>query len=131
MSDRITVDRGCTLFWHHGSWWVDLTQDGTRTRRNLGTTDKHRALTLARELASDIPARRWNVAAASQLTIDSAFEKYRASIQYANLAEHTKENTDRTPDALKKWLVEKGLLQLDRVQRSPMDQNTAGRCATW
>ncbi len=121
-SDRIPVDRGTTVYRRGRQYWVDFHQDGKRTRRKLGTSDKRRALILARELASEIACKLWNIAAASELTIDTAFEKYRASTQWTNLAKHTKENDVRTLAALKKWLVERKLLQLDRVQRSHMDQ---------
>jgi integrase len=129
MSDRITVDRGCTLFWHHGSWWVDLSQDGTRTRRNLGTTDKHRALTIAREIAADILARRWNVAAASELTIETALAKYRASLEYSELAPGTKENTDRALNRFAAWLSDQRLVALERMTREHVE-NYARHCET-
>src|SRR5262245_61192392 len=112
MSDRITVDRGVTIRLHHGSWWIDINQEGKRTRRNLGTKDKHRALTLSREIAADILARRWNVAAASALTVESALAKYRASPEYSELAPGTKENTDRALNRLATWLSEKHLVAL-------------------
>ena len=121
MSDRIPVDRGITLRLHHGSWWIDINQEGKRTRRNLGTTDKHRALTLAREIASDILARRWNVAAASELTVETALAKYRASLEYAELAPGTKENTDRALDRFRSWLADRRLVALERLTREHVE----------
>jgi len=121
MSDRITVDRGISLWLHHGSWWLDVCQEGKRTRRNLGTKDKHRALTLAREIAADILARRWNIAAASALTIETALAKYRASLEYAELASGTKENTDRALDRFRSWLFDRRLVALERINREHVE----------
>jgi site-specific recombinase XerD len=121
MSDRIAVDRGCTLFRHHGSWWVDLSQDGARVRRNLGTRDKQRALTLAREIASDVLARRWNIAAASNLTFETALAKYQASLEYAELSPGTRKNTDRTLDRFAAWLSERGRVTLERLTREHIE----------
>ncbi len=120
-SERIPIDRGVVAYRHGATWWLDIHQNGRRVRRNLGTADKRRAMVIAREVASEIAARLWNVAAASELTVASAVEKYRASIAWSNLSRGTQSNTERTLCAFEKCLAGQGLLRLDRIQRSHLE----------
>jgi len=85
MSVRIRVDRGVILYRHGQSWWLDIHQDGRRIRKSLSTSHQGNALKAARELASGIVSRRWNVAAAQNLTVETALTKYRESVNWSNL----------------------------------------------
>jgi integrase len=51
---RIPVDRGVHIYRRNGSlvWWLDLVRDGFRKQYSLRTTDKVKALSIAREKAS-------------------------------------------------------------------------------
>ncbi len=121
MSKRIPVDRGVCIYKHGALWWLDCHQGGRRIRRSLNTGDQQRALTVARQVAGEITARAWNVAEANELTVEGALERYKASTEWANLAEGTKNNTGRTLDALKRWLSERRVVLVDRILRDHMD----------
>jgi len=79
MAESIVVDRGVSIVRRGKTWQLVVFSNGTRTRRTLGTRDKHRALTMARELAGSITSGTWNISAGSTLSVRDAVCQYRKS----------------------------------------------------
>jgi integrase len=63
MPERIHIDKGATLFKLSGypTWYLDLCARGGRDRRSLGTTNKERALAIARQLVQEKLYESWGV----------------------------------------------------------------------
>lgn len=119
MVGSIPVDRGVTLRMHHGSWWLDVTGGGQRTRKNLKTSDKHRALSIARLLADDIVRRRWNIAGSATYTIEQALKDYCPARGGQN--ESTKKSIANILGRFAAWCAERKLTLLDKVTRREIE----------
>jgi site-specific recombinase XerD len=119
MFGPIPVDRGVTLRWHHGSWWLDVTGDGRRTRKNLKTADKHRALSIARQLADDVVRRRWNIAGSATYTIEESLKDYCPARGGQN--DSTKKSIKNILGRFAGWCAERKLTLLDKVTRRDIE----------
>ncbi|HXG61760.1 MAG TPA: tyrosine-type recombinase/integrase [Planctomycetota bacterium] len=119
MFGPIPVDRGVTLRWHHGSWWLDVTGGGQRTRKNLKTADRHRALSIARQLADDIVRRRWNIAGSATYTIEQALQDYCPARGGQN--ESTRRSIRNILGRFAAWCRERKLTLLDKVTRRDIE----------
>ncbi len=119
MVGSIPVDRGVTLRWHHGSWWLDVTGGGKRTRKNLKTADKHRALTIARQLAEDIVRRRWNIAGSATYTVEQALKDYCPARGGQN--ESTRKSIQNILVRFTEWCAARRLTLLDAVTRRDIE----------
>jgi integrase len=119
---RIPVDAGVVIYRHGRTWWIDIHQEaGRRVRRNLRTASRESALKIARELASGVVSRLWNVAAAQKLTIASALALYRESVAWANFAPETRGNTLRILGVFSRWLARRRVDLLDRIGRADVE----------
>ena len=119
MVGPIPVDRGVTLRWHHGSWWLDVTGGGRRTRKNLKTADKHRALLVARQLADDIVRRRWDIAGSATYTVEQALKDYCPA--RGGLNESTKRSIANILGRFAAWCSDRKLTLLDKVTRQDIE----------
>jgi hypothetical protein len=90
--ERIPLDRGVTIYRRkpRGPWWLDLALRGTRERRSLATTDRAKALALARDLAASALGRRWNVRLARATAIEAAIEGFREEYESLHPSEATR-----------------------------------------
>lgn len=120
------VDRGVRIYRRAagGSWWLDATADGKRTQRSLKTTDRRRALTIARELAGSIVSRTWNISAAADLTVERAIADYRPA--RGGLNARTLANIRRILTMFRTWLDTRGVALLDRVSRGHVEDYRGG-----
>jgi len=121
-SERHPVDKGVNIYLNGSVWWIDIHQDGIRTRKTLGTSNRDKAVAIAKELSSDVLARRWNVSVTDGLTLAKAFEKWKASTEWRNMAPGTKDNTERILGIFLEWLAKESVLLVERVLREHVDR---------
>jgi integrase len=75
--ERLHVDQGVVLWREDGGpWYLDLCQNGVRTRRSLRTRHKGHAMQIAKEHAAAFTSGRWNVRLAAGMTLADAVERF-------------------------------------------------------
>lgn len=118
MVERIPVDVGVVMYRQTpvSSWSLDVHQDGhPRRRYSLKTTDRAKALVIAREHARAIVGGNWNVAM-SGTSVKSGVERFLKERCAKRHAEGTKEVTRVTFDAFLAWCAERRIESIDRIR---------------
>ncbi len=88
------VDRGVVL-WREGagSWYLDICQDGARTRRSLRTRNKDHAIQIAKEHAAQVHSGRWNVRLAAGMLLSTAIKQFSEEYESIHHAPSTRAYT--------------------------------------
>ena len=77
MANRISIDRGATLYKQGACWYLDFCRNGRRSRKSLHTTQRDQAILVARQLVADNASRGWGVPIPRELNYADFFEEYK------------------------------------------------------
>ncbi len=89
---RYKIDKGATVWRRYGcsTWAIDFCRFGIRERRSLHTTNKEHAFQIARKLATEFLARRWNTTLNQPVTLEEAVAEFAKEYESLHHAESTR-----------------------------------------
>lgn len=125
--DRIPVDVGVVVYRRGQTWWMDLHAPGQHRRRfSLKTSDRTKALAIAREQARAVASGTWNVALSGTAleVVVRAFLDQRCASRHA---ESTRAMTATFFDRFLKWASRERLAAIDSLTAAHLESFLAWR----
>lgn len=128
---RIPVDRGVHIYRRTGSavWYLDLVREGRRKQYTLGTTDKLKALAIAREKASAL-LRVMHHARLGDVRVVTAVARFVLSRWRKNRTMSTQRTLKIIFRRFVDWCAERKLSSFDKLRTEHLEEFIEFRRAT-